>query len=369
MSAFFADAFSVPYLAGRSIPSIGIHCNGSIQAQAREIALPTSQEDGFQRAQAPKVNTLYAIHYEHIDMRRREIPMQRPFRFGVLSGMSDSRAAWIALAHEVEDLGYSTLLIFDRPAMGSLAPLTALAVATQATTTLRVGSQVFCNDFRHPAILAREAATLDLLSDGRLELGLGAGIPPDYSQLGIPFEDPGTRVSRLIESLQIIKALFTEEVVNFTGKYYTITNMRGHPKPIQQPHPPIFIGSSGKRMLSVAARQADIIAITPRPSAPGGPPDTSPEQMLAWVRDAAGERFEQLEFSQNISSLLLTDSPVSIEEQAKALPSFIPRIPMSTAQAIEYLLTQRERYLHSYFQISHAQVRSFAPILAQLAGK
>ena len=172
--------------------------------------------------------------------------MHRPFRFGVVTGNAQSHTEWVTLARKAEELGYATLLIPDRTTMG-LAPFTALAVAAEATTALRIGSFVFCNDYRHPALLAKEVATLDLLSQGRFELGLGVGAGPvDYKQLGLPFESAGARVSRLEEALHIIKRLFSEEIVNFSGKYYTITDMKGLPRPVQKPYLPIFIGSAGK---------------------------------------------------------------------------------------------------------------------------
>src|SRR5947209_13063621 len=134
--------------------------------------------------------------------------MHRPFRFGVVAAYALSHTAWITTARRAEELGYATLLIPDRATIGSLAPLTALAVAAEATTRLRVGSYVFCNEYRHPVLLAREAATLDLLSEGRFELGLGAGVSaPEFQQLGIPFASGGTRVSRLAETLQLVKQL------------------------------------------------------------------------------------------------------------------------------------------------------------------
>src|SRR6266516_1377314 len=139
--------------------------------------------------------------------------MHKPFRFGVVVSHAPSHTAWITTARRVEELGYASLLMPDRPSIGGLAPLTALAVAAEATTTLRVGSYVFCNDYRHPVLLAREAATLDLLSEGRFELGLGAGVgPTEFQQLGLPF--PSSRVGHLAEALQLIKQLFTEEMVN-----------------------------------------------------------------------------------------------------------------------------------------------------------
>src|SRR5205809_3003448 len=147
--------------------------------------------------------------------------MHRPFRFGVVAAQAASRTAWVTIARRVEDLGYATLLIPDRTNVGSLAPTPALAVAASVTTSLRVGSYVFCNGYRHPVLLAREAATLDLLSDGRFELGLGAGVGPAESQrMGMPFANAGIRVGHLEEALQMMKQLFTEETINFTGKHY-----------------------------------------------------------------------------------------------------------------------------------------------------
>src|SRR6266566_3386457 len=155
--------------------------------------------------------------------------------FGVVIANSLSRTAFVTLARRAEEIGYTTLLMPDRTITG-LAPLTALAVAAEATTSLRVGSYVFCNDYRHPALLAKEVATLDFLSGGRFELGLGAGAGPfDYGQLGLPFEKGDVRVDRFEEALSVIKKLLTEESVNFYGKHYTITRMKGLPRPIQKP--------------------------------------------------------------------------------------------------------------------------------------
>src|SRR5215472_3131108 len=185
----------------------------------------------------------------------------RPFRFGVATGSAHSRAEWVSKARRAEELGYATLVVADHLSTG-LAPLSALAVAAEATTWLRIGSLVFNNDFRHPALLAREAATLDLLSDGRFEFGLGAGyLPEDCTQLGLAFDTPGTRISRLEEAIQLILRLWTQESVTFSGTYYTLKEMREKPKPLQRPHPPLYIGGTAKRILSLAARYADIVGI------------------------------------------------------------------------------------------------------------
>src|SRR5205085_6790730 len=215
--------------------------------------------------------------------------MARPFRFGVTAGYAPSRVAWVNVARRAEELGYATLLIPDRTSVGILAPIPALAMAASVTTSLRVGSFVFCNGYRHPVLLAREVATLDLLSDGRFEPGLGTGVSSsEFQQLGIPYGSAGARVEHLAETLQIMKRLFTEETVSFTGKYYTITEMKGYPRPAQKPHPPILVAGAGERMLKLAAWQADIIAIGSKISAQGvDPADATLEQKIAWIKEAA----------------------------------------------------------------------------------
>jgi probable F420-dependent oxidoreductase len=295
--------------------------------------------------------------------------MPRAFRFGVVASHAPSRAAWVTMARRVEELGYATLLIPDRTNVGSLAPIPALAVAASATTSLRVGSYVFCNGYRHPVMLAREAATLDLLCDGRFEPGLGAGVSSnEFEQMGIPFESAGARVGLLEETLQIIKRLFTEETVNFTGKHYTITGMQGYPRPVQKPHMPILVAGAGERMLKLAAREADIIAIGSRISVQGADPaDPSLEQKVAWIKEAAGERFADLELSQTIFDFEIIGNGTAVSSQPGGWS--IPKRPLSTEQAVAHLLEQRERYGFSYLQLSAGQIENFAPVVACLAGK
>ncbi len=295
--------------------------------------------------------------------------MSRPFRFGVVAAYAPSHATWITTARKAEELGYATLLMPDRANIGSLAPIPALAVAASATTRLRVGSYVFCNPYRHPVLLARDAATLDLLSDGRFELGLGAGVGPDEAQrMGMPFGSAGARIGQLEESLQLIKRLFTEATVDFAGKYYTITGMKGYPRPAQQPHPPILVAGTGERILKLAAREAGIVAVGARVSGYGADPkDVSLEQKIAWIKEAAGARFADLELSQTIYDLLITDSGAELSTQAGGPP--IPKRPIQTEQAVDYLLEQRDRYGFSYLQVYEGQMENFAPVVARLAGK
>jgi probable F420-dependent oxidoreductase len=295
--------------------------------------------------------------------------MYRPFRFGLVISNAPSRTAFVTLARRAEELGYATLLMPDRIITG-LAPLTALAVAAETTTSLHVGSYVFCNDYRHPALLAREVATLDFLSGGRVELGLGAGVGPfDYGQLGLPFDKGQERVDRFEEALCVIKKLFTEESVNFSGKHYTITGMKGLPRPIQKPHPPIAIGGAGKRMLSLAAREANSISVMFRLPKEGiDAPNEALEQKLAWVREAAGERFAHLELAQLAYLLAIDDGQADRNFEDEGPP--IPRIVMSAGQAVEHLLEQRERYGFSYIPVyGSVQMERFALVVAQLTGK
>lgn len=295
--------------------------------------------------------------------------MHRPFRFGVVAAQAASRTAWVTIARRVEELGYATLLIPDRANVGSLAPTPALAVAASATTSLRLGSYVFCNGYRHPVLLAREAATLDLLSDGRFEPGLGTGVSSsEFEQMGIPFGSAGARLEQLAETLQIMKRLFTEEVVSFTGKYYTIREMKGYPRPVQKPHPPILVAGAGERMLKLAAREADIIAIGSKITAQGvNPTDATLEQKIAWIKEAAGDRFADLELCQTIFDLEITDSGTARSSQPGGWS--IPGRLLTTEQAVAHLLELRERYGFSYLQVSAGQVENFAPVVARLAGK
>lgn len=286
---------------------------------------------------------------------------KKAFSFGVTTVGNPSSSAWIALARRVEELGYVSLHVPD-VLRTPVATLSALAVAATATTTLRVGSFVFVNDYRNPALLAREIATLDRLTDGRVILGLGAGgWPQDFQQLGIPYDRDGVRVSRFEEGLSIIKQFFTSESVNFSGKYYTVNELQSLPRPVQQPHPPIHIGSAGRRMLTIAAREADII----QPSAQQG--DESLKEKIGWIREAAGERFEHLEFSKSIFGVELTDGPVPARPMQMGIP--VKPLPMSAEQTVEYLLEQREKFGFSYFYIQEGQLENFAPVVARLSGK
>lgn len=315
---------------------------------------------------------------------------KRRFRFGVCPGSAQSRADWVQQARKAEDLGYSTFLVPDH-FVNDLAVVPSLAIAAEATRTLRVGSYVFDNDFRHPAMVAKEAATLDLLSDGRFELGIGAGwYGAEYEQVGIPFDPPGVRVGRLEEAVTIIKGLFGEEPVNFSGKYYTVNGLMGLPRPVQRPHPPIFMAGGGKRVLSLAAREADIVGLHIKTYADGSGGDmttTSADatlEKLDWVRQAAGDRFDKLELNVLVSRLAITGNPRQAAEEleARAASDTIRRgvtteLLLETPNAligtvdgiVETLQMRRERYCISYIVVIDEHMEAFAPIVARLNGQ
>ncbi len=295
--------------------------------------------------------------------------MSKPFRFGLVTASAPSRAAWLGIARRAEELGYTVLLMPDRTSGGTLSPMPALAVAASVTTSLRVGSYVFANGYRHPVILAREAATLDLLTDGRFELGLGTGVSADeYEQMGLPFPSAGKRVDQFEETITLLKRLLTQETVDFSGTYYKISALRGAIKTVQQPRMPLLIAASGERTLKLAGREADSIAIGARIGSRSAEFDEDLlQQKIAWIKEGAGERFADLELSQTIFDIEITDSDVPLPPQSGAW--FVPRHPLSTEQAVDRLLEQRERYGFSYLQVSMQQMENFAPVLARLVGK
>lgn len=227
---------------------------------------------------------------------------QHTFRFGVQCGGAHTAASWRDLARRIEDLGYSTMYAPDHFIDTVLAPLPALAIAAEATTTLRVGALVFDNDYKHPAILAKEWATLDVLSGGRTELGIGAGwMKTDYDALGIPYDSPGTRIARLDEGLQVIKGCLRGEAFSFSGAHYTITDYTGRPVPAQAAVP-ILIGGGGPKILGLAGREADIVGINPNLRAGAITADAAQSasaqetaNKIEWIKAGAGDRFDDIE--------------------------------------------------------------------------
>jgi probable F420-dependent oxidoreductase len=241
----------------------------------------------------------------------------RAFRFlAEAGGIADGKALAVN-ARRAEAMGIDVLVIPDH-LIQQLAPVPFMATVAAATERLRIGTFVLNNDLRHPAVLAQDLASLDVLSSGRLEIGIGAGWnAAEYRAIGLGFDDVGVRSSRLAEAIAVLKGAFGPGPFSFTGAHYTITDFDAYPKPIQQPHPPLFIGGGGRRTLSLAAREADIVGLAPRVLAGPTPlPDPrsltieAAEEKIGWVREAAGTRFERLElncYPSGIAPVLITD--------------------------------------------------------------
>lgn len=304
----------------------------------------------------------------------------RPFRFAVMAERGRSAEHWREVAQRAEALGYDTLLMPDH-ITDQLAPVAALTAIADATTTLRVGSFVFDNDYRNPVMLAKEATTLDLLSGGRLEFGLGAGWNTrDYRQLGIPYDTPKVRVDRMEEALGLIKRLWTEEKVTHEGTYYRVRDATVLPRPTQRPHPPLMIGGGGPRMLRIAAREAQIVAIAPTLNPKGGPKLRtitvgSVAQRIAALRRAP--RFSELELNVIVFDAQVTDAARSIVDalaaRLKAAATAIVETPFfmygSRASLVEDLIARRERLGISYIAFPGRGMRALAPVVATLRGK
>src|SRR5256885_8520256 len=186
------------------------------------------------------------------------------FRFAAGIRSSRARAEFETEVREIERLGYSALMLSDH-LVDQFAPIAALGVAAAVTSTLRLGTFVFNNDLRHPVVLAQELATLDRLSDGRLEIGIGAGWNvPEYEAAGIPYDPGVTRIDRLAESMTIMKGAFADGPIDFQGRYYRVKGFEDLPRPIQRPHPPFLVGGGSPKLLRFAAQNADIVGIAPR---------------------------------------------------------------------------------------------------------
>lgn len=308
----------------------------------------------------------------------------RPFRFGVQVDKAADGAAWLDLARKVESLGYSTLTMPDHFG-DQFAPMVALTAAAAVTTTLRVGALVFDNDYKHPIVLAKELATLDVIANGRTEIGLGAGwMISDYEQAGIPYDRPGVRVDRFVEGLEIIRRAMAPGAFSFSGSHYTITDHDALPKPVQAPCPPILIGGGGKRVLGIAAKHADIVGFNPSmhagrigPEAIGDMTAEAVDAKLAIVREAAGDRFGDIEL--NVRSFLVNvtdDGASAMAGLSKAIGVDVPMLEASPYALIgpppalvDKLLAIRERWGISYVIVGGNDVASFAPVVAELAGR
>jgi probable F420-dependent oxidoreductase len=314
----------------------------------------------------------------------------RPFRFLATADGYPSFAELTGLARKAEAVGCSAFVLPDH-LIGQYAPMPLLAVVAAATERLRVGTFVLNACLRHPAVLAQDLATLDVLSGGRLEIGLGAGWnKPEHDAIGIPFEPVDVRISRLTEAITIFKGCFADGPFSFSGEHYAITGHDGVPKPTQRPHPPIFLGGGGKRLLTLAAREAQIIGLAPR-LIQGGTPRVdarsltaaATEEKIGWIREAAGERFGELELNTYPTGgpTIVTSDPRAearrradrIREQTgvELTVEEILDSPLmcngSTKDLTRKLTDLRERFGISSFLVD--DLDALAPVVEELAGQ
>lgn len=242
----------------------------------------------------------------------------RPFTFLVDDPDAADAVGLAASARRAEAVGATTFVIADH-LIPMMAPIPYLATVAAATDRLRIAAFVHNNDLRHPVMLAKDLATLDVLSGGRLDVGIGAGWnKPEYDAIGLPFDPVGVRVSRLTEAIAVMKGCFGGSPFSFAGEHYRVTDYDGFPRPVQQPHPPIIVGGGGRRTLTLAAREADIVGLAPRilPGLRADPTSitwAATEEKIGWVREAAGDRFGDLTFN-----VYPTQWPVTVTDDLRA---------------------------------------------------
>ena len=324
--------------------------------------------------------------------RQVEVPERTPktdksdprrFRVGVEMMGPFEGMTWAESARELESLGYSTMFAPDHLDEG-YGPITAMATAMMATERLHVATAVFGIDFRNPAVLARELASIDQISEGRLEVGLGAGYEVnDYRGAGVKMDSPKVRVDRLIEHVAVLRGLFAEGVFNFDGEHYTVTELDGTPAPYTPGGPPILVAGGGKRMLRFAAQHADIVGVNP--SLPSSEERAEPnkdaaaeriDEKFALIREAAGSRFDDLVFHGWLKFAHVTDDTRGIAEGIAAATGVgvdqILGTPFvlvgSVEEIVERVQERRERWGYSYYTIQQPVAHEFAPVLERLAG-
>jgi probable F420-dependent oxidoreductase len=305
----------------------------------------------------------------------------RPFRFGVSVRRAESRADWREKAKRAEALGYEVFVVPDHLA-DILPPWVSLTVAAEAAPTMRVGTFVLNNDLRHPALVAREAAALDLLTDGRLELGLGAGhMEAEYDQIGLRFDPNAVRVERLGEAVAIVKRLLAGEEVTFSGAHYTLTGHRVSPSPVQKPRPPLLLGGNSRRLLELAGREADIVSFLGFSHRRGGRAfdlgafgAEGTAERIRIVRQAAGSRFGELELNAVVQRVVVTDNSRSAaadlaHEEELSVEEVLdsPYLLVGSVDAIaDGLRARHERHGFTYWVVPEGVMDAFAPVIARV---
>lgn len=302
-------------------------------------------------------------------------------QFSIQIPMARDVDSWTEAVRRAEGSGFYSISVPDHlgPSLPQLGPLAALGAAAAVSSRVRLAITVVNNDFRHPALLAKEIATLDVMSRGRVDLGLGAGwLEEDYINTGIAtWDPPGTRVDRLIESVALYKQLFGGEPVNFEGEHYRVRDFRSLPRPVQSPIP-IIIGGRGRRMLGMAAREAQIISILYATGA-GGARLEAFEQQLGWIREAGGDARDDLQIGLRVPMGQILEPGGSAEGAAQSIGA---RLGLTAEEALaspfavigelsrikDHLVQLAERYGISYITISDALAWQMIPVVEELSG-
>jgi probable F420-dependent oxidoreductase len=313
-----------------------------------------------------------------------------PFRFFATADENLGLTEIVAAAQKAEAVGCSALLLPDHLVEQDGA-LPVLAMIAARTERLRVGTFVLNVCLRHPAVLAQDLATIDRLSGGRLQIGIGAGWnKPEYDAIGIPFESVDVRIKRLTEAIAILKGCFADGPFSFAGEYFTITGHDGTPKPAQRPHPPIMIGGGGKRLLTLAGRQAQIIGLAPRLIQGDRPrvdawslTSAATEEKIGWIRAVAGDRFADLElntYSGGGPTVVTANPRAEAEQRADRIRSQTG-FELSVEEILDsphfYIgsigdLTRKFQDLRERFGISSFfidNLDAMAPVVEELAGR
>lgn len=301
----------------------------------------------------------------------------RPFRFAAVVRQTDSAKAWADRARLLEDSGFSALLVPDHFIGQRFAPLAAMAAAASVTTKLRVGTLVLSNDYRHPVALAKEAATIDVLSDGRLDLGLGTGwLRQDYDRAGVPFDAPKVRFERFQEAVHVLKGLWGEGPFSFQGEHYTIDGLDQEPRPVQRPHPRLLFPGGGTRMLRFAAQEADSINLTLQVKADGSGPEEQDGGLAAFlkkidiVREAAGDRFDAIELGTSVQQIGIATKKEDWSYANTSQQGETPQVLVGGLQDIlDKLRYWRDEHGLSYYVLHNDKdLEAFMPIVRELAG-
>ena len=310
----------------------------------------------------------------------------RAFRFSVMTSGAPDATGWRHLIDRIDAEGYDLVHMPQHRGAKGFAPLVALGFVAARSSRLRVGTLVLDNESVHPAIVARDAATLDLLSEGRLELGIGAGwLAADHASIGQEFATAGTRIERLEEAIDVLRACWSGDTASFRGRHFTIDGAPNDPLPAQPGGPPVLVGGGGKRVLQLAARTADIVSLVPNMSAgrvgresAANATGAATGEKLAWVREAAGSRLPDIELHTNLTNVFVTDDRMPMMEKVArgygldnpidALD--IPHVVIGTvAQCVEQLIERRSATGISHYTVFEANIDAFAPILAELVGR